>query len=103
MRSCRAGLSAAVMVLALAAGTASAQPPAQPREPTGNPPRGNFDGFFYFTPDTGTLTGGGYDVQFGYWVRGGPSDSPSPVWPGPAYTPFSASPYGLGHPVGTGF
>lgn len=56
------------------------------------------------SPNTGTLTGGGYDVQYGYWVRGGFSDIPSNPWPGPASTPFAQPPYyGLSHPVGTGF
>lgn len=107
MRPHWTALTVSLIALALTAGSAVAQPVPTPIQP--NPLIGPVrpqpflpDGIGMPSPNTGTLTGGGYDVHLGYWVRGGPSDSPTSVWPGPATTPF-ATPYNLSHPVGTGY
>ncbi|MBY0514036.1 MAG: hypothetical protein K2P78_09020 [Gemmataceae bacterium] len=106
MRPVRTGLAAAVLTLVLAQ-SAAAQPPGPvnsvppnqlyeryPGAPLGYP--------WSVSPNTGTLTGGGFDAQLGYWVRGGYSDSPTGIWPGPAVAPYATA-YNLSHPNGTGF
>jgi hypothetical protein len=114
MRTVRTGIAAAVVALALGGPAAVAQPLAQPPAPVLIPVPPNqlyerypgmpLGGPWAVSPNTGTVTGGGYDVQFGYWVRGGFSDNPSNPWPGPAYTPVASPPYYyLSHPQGTGF
>jgi hypothetical protein len=105
MRSCRTGLSAVVVALATAGIASAQQPPTvSPSAPlgTGYPP-GYPSGVWSVSPNTGTLTGGGYNVQFGYWARGGLSDSPGGQLPIRAYTPLTANGYQMSQPPGTGY